>query len=247
MSFVPASWDTAPQRLLLKSDDVDVWRASLNLDASRVRSFLNILAPDELSRANRFHFTKDHDHFVVARGALRTILSRYLETDPASLRFSFNSYGKPALTDDSGGDTLRFNVSHSKNLALFAFTRQRDIGVDIEYLREDFDGLEIAGNYFSPGEVATLRALPAELQRRAFFNCWTRKEAYIKAHGEGLSMPLDEFDVSLAPGETVALLRTAPDPDEAARWSLLELHPGPDYVAALAVEGAGWRLRCWQF
>jgi 4'-phosphopantetheinyl transferase len=241
-AFDASSWCAPPDALTLGSNEVHVWRAALDQTSSEVRAFHDLLTTDEQHRADRFYFPKDREHFVVARGALRRILGRYLDTDPKHLRFSYTAFGKPALTDATGGKELRFNVSHSKGMALYAITRGRDLGVDVELLREDFEGLEIAHHFFSRREVATLNALPDELRTRAFFNCWTRKEAYIKARGEGLSLPLDRFDVSLVPGEPAALLRTRHNPQEASRWDLQELFPGRGYVAAIAVEGCEWRL-----
>jgi len=178
---------------------------------------------------------------------LRDILSCYLRVPPSELGFRYSAYGKPALADNFDAAGVRFNVSHSHEMALFAVTCGREVGVDIEYLGREVRGEEIAEHFFSTQERANLRALPAEMKHLGFFNCWTRKEAYIKAHGEGLSLPLDQFDVSLAPGEAAALLATRSDPREALRWSLQALTPGPGYVAALAVEGQGWQLTCWQW
>jgi 4'-phosphopantetheinyl transferase len=174
-------------------------------------------------------------------------LSRYLDISPGLLRFSYNRYGKPALVDAAGDASLRFNVSHSGGVALYAVTRGREVGLDVEAIRADLASLEIAVRFFSQAEVATLRALPAEQQTLGFFNCWTRKEAYIKALGEGLSRSLQSFAVSLTPGETASLLSSNDDPDEPARWSLVELNPAEGYVAALAVEGAISALRCWRW
>jgi 4'-phosphopantetheinyl transferase len=244
----PASWQPPPERLLLGSDEVHIWRAGLEQPASVVAEFRRLLAVDERQRADRFHFKRDRDHFIVARGLLRTLLGRYLNTPPERLRFTYSSFGKPSLHEEcAGAETLRFNISHSKDLALYAFTRGREIGVDIEHIRADVEGEGIAERFFSPGEISVLRSLPADARARAFFDCWTRKEAYIKAHGEGLSLPLDGFDVSLAPGEPAALLSTLHDPAQATRWSLRELSPADGYAAALAVEGHGWQLRCWQW
>jgi 4'-phosphopantetheinyl transferase len=145
----------------------------------------------------------------------------------------------------SGGDGLRFNASNSHGLALFAVSCGRELGTDVERIRADVASDQVAERFFSPGEVAVLRSLPNHLQTTAFFHCWM-KEAYIKAHGEGLSIPLDQFDVSLAPGEPPALLSTQQDPVEASRWRLEELNPGPGYMAARAVEGHNWKLKCWQ-
>jgi 4'-phosphopantetheinyl transferase len=138
-------------------------------------------------------------------------------------------------------------VTHSHGVALYAVTRGREVGIDLERIRSDLAVTEIAGRFFSRQEVAMLRALPTEEQREAFFRCWTRKEACLKARGEGLSLPLDQVDVSLAPGEPDAVPGTERNPSEASRWSLQELIPAPGYAAALAVEGHGWRLACWQW
>jgi len=240
-------WLHPPESLALADDDVHVWRASLNLAAEHMQDLQRTLTADERERAERFHFQKDRERFIVTRGLLRAILSRYLDVEPGQLRFGYSPYGKPALLRESGGEMLRFNLSHSHGLALYAVTRGRAVGIDLEYVRADLANERIAEQFFSPREVAALRALPAGVRAEAFFNCWTRKEAYVKARGEGLSLPLNQFDVSLAPGEPAALVSTRGDPLEAFRWSLQALFPGPGYVAALAVEGHSWRLRCWQW
>ena len=214
---------------------------------SQRQCFLHNLAADEQARAERFYFERDREHFIVARGVLRAILGGYLNRAPEELSFCYSAYGKPSLAGEFEGDAIRFSVSHSGGVALYAVTRGREAGIDIERIRSDLAVAEIAERFFSPREVAMLRTLPAEAQTQAFFCCWTRKEAYIKARGEGLSLPLDQFDVSLAPGEPAAVLGTQRDPSEASRWSLQELTPAPGFVAALAVAGHGWRLTCWQW
>jgi 4'-phosphopantetheinyl transferase len=240
-------WREPMEDVSLKSDEVHVWRSSLDLPASYLDSLLRTLAPDEQTRAGRFHFLEDQQHFIAARGILRAMLSRYLGVEPARLRFCYGDHGKPNLVKEFGGDALRFNISHSHGLALFAVARNREVGIDVEWVRSDIETDKIAGRFFSTLEVATLRGLPIGLQKVAFFNCWTRKEAYIKARGEGLSMPLDKFDVSLAPGADAALLCTRAEPPEADRWSLRELFPGEGYVAAVAAQGKDWRLICRQW
>lgn len=239
-------WLHAPDEWVLPGqDEVHVWRADLNQGVATVRACYEILQPDERQRADRFHFARDREHFVIARGVLRQILGGYLGSAPEQIRFTYNQYGKPALADGEGeregegerDDLLSFNVSHSKGIALYAVAGGRRVGLDIEHVREDFDSLTLAERFFSPAEVATLRRLPTEQQIGAFFNCWTRKEAYIKALGEGLSHPLESFSVSLTPGEPAALLSTDDNPQEASEWSLVELSPGEGYVAALACEG----------
>lgn len=240
-------WNSPPETLALGSDEVHVWRATLDQTPSQIESFLHNLSADERARAERFHFARDREHFIVARGVLRAILGCYLNRVPECLSFCYGSHGKPALAGKSDGETIRFNVSHSHGVALYAVTRGREVGIDLERIRFDLAVAEIAERFFSRREVAMLRSLPTEVQRQEFFRCWTRKEAYIKARGEGLSLPLDEFDVSPAPGEPDAVLDTQRDPSEAARWSLQELTPAPGYVAALAVEAHGLRLRCWRW
>ncbi len=241
------SWLHPPESLTLADDEVHVWRASLDLPGSHIQRLHHILIADEQKRAGRFHFQKDRDRFIVAHGVLRAILSCYLGVEPGQLCFCYNPYGKPALTKEFGGERVRFNMAHSRGLAIYALTCGREIGIDLEYVRADLADGQIAECFFSHREVAMLRAVPKNLQKEAFFNCWTRKEAYVKARGEGLSLPLDQFDVSLTPGEPAELLSTPGDSPEAAHWSLQALSPGPGYAAALAVEGCSWRLKCWQW
>jgi 4'-phosphopantetheinyl transferase len=235
------------RNLPLADDEVHVWRAILDLEAPRVRSLQRTLAPDEQARAERFYFRKDRERFIVARGRLRVILSRYLDTKPGQLRFCYGLYGKPSLVTTPGQDTLSFNSSHSRGLALHAIARKREVGIDLEYMHTDFAYEQVAEQFFSSREKATLRTFPTRMKHEAFFTCWTRKEAYIKARGEGLSFPLDQFDVSMNPGEPALLVNTRGDPQEASRWSLQELRPCTGYMAALAVEGHDWRLRCWNW
>ncbi|HEX6289771.1 MAG TPA: 4'-phosphopantetheinyl transferase superfamily protein [Herpetosiphonaceae bacterium] len=242
-----ALWAPPPASLTLEHDDVHVWRIALDQPAARLPYYAQTLAPNETTRASRFYFERDRHHFTVGRGALRMILSRYIGLAPHELQFTYTSYGKPALSETTGGDSLRFNLSHSAGMALCAVTRNREVGVDIEGIRRLDDLKQIAGHFFSANESAVLHALPEEIQVDAFFTCWTRKEAYIKAIGEGLSMPLDCFDVSLVPGEPAALLAVRGNVEEAERWLLRELHPGPGYLAAIVVEGRDWRLQCWQW
>lgn len=248
MKMVPvSSWSLPTETLFLGDKEVHVWRAKLNLQTPCLHRLIQTLSADERARAERFYFHKDRERFIVARGLLRVILGRYRNTEPSQLHFCYNPYGKPALANESGSNGLRFNLSHSHELALYAITRGREIGVDLECIRPDLAGDQIAERFFSPGEVKALRALPPSSQHVGFFNCWTRKEAYIKARGEGLTLPLDRFDVSVVPGEAAALLYVSGDPEESSRWSLQELVAGPGYVSALAVEGHGWRIKCWQW
>jgi 4'-phosphopantetheinyl transferase len=247
ITSTPTPWGDPPATIRLGSNEVHVWRASLDEPPPQIDSFLHTLAADERTRAQRFYFQTDRERFITAHGVLRAILGLYLNREPKCLSFCYSSHGKPALAWEYGGDAIRFNMSHSQGVALYAVTRGREIGIDLEFIRCDLEVEQIAERFFSPREIATLRALPVYLRRHAFFLCWTCKEAYIKARGEGLSIPLDQFDVSLIPGEPEALLSTQPDADEALRWSLRGLTLASGYSAALAVEGRGWTLACWQW
>ncbi len=243
----PATFRAGPQRGPLKLDaqTIHVWQARLEHFAGQSTQLLHLLSMDERARAERFIFLKDREHFIAARGLLRILLSRYLDLPPQQLSFSYSPFGKPSLDVESDRDSLRFNVSHSHGIALYAIARGREVGVDVEYVRADVAAEAIAEHFFSAREVERLRALPAEAQPLAFFHCWTRKEAFIKAMGEGLSFPLDEFDVSLSPEEPAALLGIRNDTLEAARWSLQALPVEDGYVAALATQGHDWQLKCW--
>ena len=241
-------WLPPPTDLALSNDDVHVWRATLERNGAYVETLQQILSADERARAERFHFDRDRKGFIVARGLLRLILSRYLDMEPDKLYFCHGAHGKPGLITTSDQEALSFNASHSRGLALYAISRSRKVGIDLECIDTDFDCEPIAERFFSPREKATLRSLQSEqMKLMAFFNCWTRKEAYIKAQGAGLSLPLDQFDVSLLPGEPARLLNTSGDPLEVSRWHLKELFPGPGYVAALAVEGHSCPLACWEW
>ncbi|UCC62659.1 MAG: 4'-phosphopantetheinyl transferase superfamily protein [Anaerolineae bacterium] len=239
------AWLPPPADLRLTDDEVHLWRATLDQPGRYVRQLAQTLSDDERARAERYHFQRDCRRFIVARGILRAILGCYLGLEPGQVQLGYNTHGKPYLLEGFGCDTLQFNLSHSQGLALYAFTCGRRIGVDVEYVYHVPEADEIAIQFFSPRESAVWQALPPEQRGEALFNCWTRKEAYLKALGDGLAQPLDRFEVSLLPGEPARLLGVAGDPEAAACWSLASLTPTLGYVAALAVEGGGWRLRCW--
>ncbi|HEX6270320.1 MAG TPA: 4'-phosphopantetheinyl transferase superfamily protein [Anaerolineales bacterium] len=236
-------WSSPPDVMDLASHQVDIWRARLDLPADSLMTLEAILSADETQRAARFHFQPDHERFIAAHGCLRDILTRYLHCESDQLRFSTNPHGKPALHDHN----LEFNLSHSGDFALVAVTQERKVGVDIERMRQGISSQVIARQYFSRSEVTKLLALPSEQWERGFFNCWTRKEAYIKAHGLGLSLPLESFDVSLAPGEPAILQATRPDSSEAAHWTLLSLQVDSGYAAAVAVKGQALEFRLWDW
>jgi 4'-phosphopantetheinyl transferase len=240
-------WIPAPAGLALSPDHVHVWRAILDRPAEAIAYFQQTLSADERARADRYRFDRDRLHFIAARGILRMILARYLLTPADQLQFLYNPYGKPGLSAEGDQDPIHFNISHSQGLALYAFTLGRRIGIDVEYIRQDVPVEDIAERFFSASEATALRAVSVEERHQAFTACWTRKEAYIKGQGLGLSIPLDQFDVALTPGAPAALLSTRHNPPEARRWHLADLPAGPGYAAAVAVEGHHWQLHCWQW
>ncbi|HLJ49453.1 MAG TPA: 4'-phosphopantetheinyl transferase superfamily protein [Bryobacteraceae bacterium] len=221
------------------SNEVHVWWVELVRPEREVEDLLSLLSLDERERAARFRFAGHRDRFTVARGTLRRVLGHYAGVSPESVRFEYGANGKPSLPDSE----IRFNLSHSGDIAMIGITRSREIGVDVERMRQDKDLLDIAERFFAPREREALRDLSEEEQRDGFFRCWTRKEAYLKALGAGLSLNLHGFVVSLAPGEPAALLDSEQGAAEAARWSLVALEPHPDYAAAVAVEGASGEVR----
>lgn len=241
---IPVDVNNLPESyLVLSSHEVHIWHA--NLDGHAADSLQLLLTVDEVSRADRFHFPKDRNHYIVARALLRKLLAGYMGIGAGDLRFVYAEKGKPAL-EEGQRNSLNFNLAHSHGQVIYAFSRGRELGVDLEFMREELAGDKIAERFFSPSEIVALQALPQDVRQQAFFDCWTRKEAYIKARGDGLSMPLDEFDVSLAPDEAAALLRNKKEPTEVARWQMQSIPASPGYVAALVVEGHSWRLRTFR-
>jgi 4'-phosphopantetheinyl transferase len=228
----------------LAPDQVHVWRVPLNQNPARIPELKKFLSPDERARAERFRFDKDRNQFIESRATLRLLLSQYLNVSPTGLTFSKATYGKPALASGPSNSGLRFNLSRRDGLALIAVTCDREIGVDVELIRADLPLFEIAEVSFSENELATLRSLPESLQAAGFYNCWTRKEAYVKARGEGFSFPLKQFDVSLTPGAAAKLLEVRGSDTEVDRWTMQELSVGDGYVAALAFEGTNATVIC---
>jgi len=237
-----SDWLTHPSTPPLFDDDVHVWRASLDLATDRLHTMHTSLAPDEQARAARFKFDRDRQRFIAARGILREILGAYLSRPPASLSFTYGPHGKPGLNPNDGGRMIQFNVSHSHGMALYAFANTREVGVDIEAIRPMTDWEDIARRFFSPQEVIDILAWPKDLQQEAFFRCWTRKEAYLKARGSGMALSLKSFDVRVSADGSDALRS-----DDSHRWSLYGLSPNPGYTGAVVGEGKDWRLRCWSW
>jgi 4'-phosphopantetheinyl transferase len=231
--------------LALPEDEVQLWRVDLEAIRFEESRWQKMLSPDETQRASRFYFVSDRQHFVASRALLRIILGGYLAVEPRDFDFSYSAKEKPSLGPTHVESGITFNVSHSGGIALYAFARGRDVGVDVEHVRKDFDVEGIARRFFSTYEQEQLFDLPSTERIDAFFRCWTRKEAYIKATGDGLSLPLTQFDVSISAGNMDALVTTRPDGAEAERWLLREVPAGIGYVAAVCVRGREWRLKDW--
>ena len=232
-------WSSSPATLELARDEVHVWRATLSADQTILRNFESTLAPDEKARAARFVFENDRNRYIVAHGILRDLLSRYLRCAPEAIAFKNGPRGKPQVVGPDSESVIRFNLSHSHALAVVAVSKGREIGIDVELIRPEFASEGVAARYFSRREVAELRQLPEELRAEGFFLCWTRKEAYIKARGEGLHIRLDSFDVSLTPDKPATLSSA----DE-SRWKIESFVPSrasePRYVGAIVAEGKDW-------
>jgi 4'-phosphopantetheinyl transferase len=247
MSGETELWQIAPGELSLPSNRIDVWKLGLDTPEPRGRAPLELLSPDEVSRAERFHFPRDRMRFVKCRAALRDTLGRYMSLHPAEIRFRYEKNGKPEIADARKSNGLRFNVSHSAGMAVIAVASGRAVGVDIEKFDREVDCLEVAQRFFSKRECEALLTVPSSDRQRAFFACWTRKEAFLKATGEGISYSLAEFSVSVAPDDPARLEEVETDPYAVSRWSLKNLHPTAGYLGTLAFEGTScWVERwCW--
>ena len=201
-------WNVPEKDVSLSENEVHVWRASLQVSNHEYSMMQSVLSDNEHAHALRFAFEKDRRRWVIAHGVLRRLLSRYLLVETGDIQFSSNPYGKPAVSSPPRGERLHFNMAHSVDLALYAFSYNQQVGIEQE----------------------------------AFFLCWTRKEAYLKAKGKGLSIPLTTFDVSVIPGEPAALLSSQEDVNAPGRWLLFDLAPGVNYAGALAVDGVGKKI-----
>ena len=240
-------WCTPPAELLLPAHTVHVWRADLSLEAAYLRRLEQNLSADERKRASRFRFARDRDRFVYARGLLREILALYLNAPPGRLSFGYGAHGKPFLAGEEHGNLL-FNVSHSFDMMLLAIAHTREVGVDLEGVRNNGVAMEeIYETVLSEPEKQALARFGGEVKRMTFLRFWTRKEAYIKADGRGVSLPLERIDVSAQEGRVAVLDRATGEWRTCPRWGLRTLAPVSGYVAALAAEGHDWRLALWRW
>ena len=232
-----------PGELRLPEDEVHLWSIDLGQVAVAESRWRSLLSQDEISRAQRLKFADDRQRFTATRGLLRILLAAYAAAQPRELTFVYGQNQKPFLGPIHDAGRVQFNVSHSGTKALIAITRGRELGVDIEQVRQNVDYESLARRFFSLAERTALSSLEPCERYRAFFRCWTRKEAYIKAHGAGLALPLQTFDVSVSAGEENALLATRPGAKEAALWSIRPLEAGEGYEAALCARGSNWIVK----
>lgn len=230
---------------MIAAGEIHAWFADLELSSDAIERLQTVLADDELQRAARFHFDRDRNRYIAGRGILRHLLAPYVGGRPEELSFRYGEHGKPELS--SPASDLQFNLSHSHGLALYTFVLGREIGCDVERMRDDVWRDRIADRFFSRAESDALTALPPERRTEGFFRCWTRKEAWIKARSQGMSIPLDSFDVNLDANDPAPLRATRPDPEEASRWTIHPLEAPSGFAAAIAVEGGACRivLRDW--
>jgi 4'-phosphopantetheinyl transferase len=231
-------WKTVTEPLKIGALEFHIWRVRLDVSSLTLERLFRFLSPEEKARAERFVFPRDREHFIVARGTLRELLGRYLEIAPEQIELRTNERGKPALRDNPQSKELHFNVSHSHGTAAYVFSGEGQVGIDVEKIRSGLEIEEIAQRYFSPSEIRELQSLPKDLRDEGFFLCWTRKEAYIKARGEGLRIPLRSFEVSLTPGEP-AVLRS----EDSEQWNLYSFNPFPGFVATCVVPCSAKEIR----
>jgi 4'-phosphopantetheinyl transferase len=238
----PTARSRANERPALSISHLQVWQLRLDDDglsqaiAGISRAPGGLLSADELSRAERFHFEKDRIRFTRCRSALRLLLSRFLDVPPEKIRFSYTTNGKPEVSEDQNPQSLRFNLSHSDNMAVIAVGVGSAIGVDIERMRDHVNTVDLAERFFSAREREALRSLPENLRFQAFYACWARKEAFLKANGEGLSFPLSDFSVSVHPQMPPRIQEIKGNANAALNWSLIDLTLAEGFRSAVAVE-----------
>lgn len=240
-------WKPSPDSPVgaLDNGGVHLWRIPLDQDASATASAHKLLAADEIQRYDRFKPEAVKRRFALARGGMRVILGRYLSLPPASLEFRYGEQGKPRLAPDQDPTKLRFNLTHSHDLAILAVASDREVGVDVELLRDNIEFESLAARYFSLLEAETLAALAGDEMKRQFFRIWTAKEAYIKGIGKGLRIPLDQFDIAVGSEQQPRLLETRHAPEEQDRWSLHSFACGDEYTGTLAIEKPASTPRFW--
>lgn len=236
-----------PLDLELAPNEIHIWHARLDQPQAVSNRLIQLLSKDERSRAGRFHFEQDRTRFIARRGILRTILGTYLDVEPHRLQFYYEKNGKPRLADIFDKERIHFNDSHSAGLAIIAISPSFEIGVDVERVHDIPEMNDIVEKFFTESEKTSFYSLRDGLKQEVFFKWWTRKEAFLKATGDGLFRPLNSFDMSVAPGEPTSLLRIYGDAKAASRWAIQDLKPPPGYAAAFAIKEQSCQVHCYKW
>jgi 4'-phosphopantetheinyl transferase len=240
-------WPSPPTHWPLAVNEVHLWCAQLQASPAQLERFTRLLSPDEQTRANRFRLDRHRSRFIISRALLRHFLARYLDSPPECISFNYGPFGKPFLTPWSHPNPIHFNIAHSEDLALFAFSPGPELGVDIESIRPISQAREIADRFFSPSEAAALQALPEPERQSAFFRCWTQKEAVLKALGNGISAGLNHFEVPLSPAHPDRPFHFCPKLLSDSDWLIFPLAPAPRYLGALALPAQPIQIKCWHW
>lgn len=230
------NWTDKFPGCLYKKDHIHIWKASLDYNAAIVNSVIGFLSADEVERANRFYFKEDRRQFVVRRGILKQIITKYLDIDPKDLLFGYNSFGKPFIHTDFQQYNLKFNMSYSKNMALYAISYEKEVGIDIEYLQKHIEFQQIIDRFFSQKEIEYIQKINSDQRKEEFFKIWTRKEAILKALGKGLSFPLQMVDVPINRSEFKFRFDNDGDHGKESLWHVRDLLPANNYIGSIAIE-----------
>ncbi len=243
----PERWLPPPANINLGPSSLAIWSIRLDQAKSITAGLESLLSASEKETADRFHIERNRSRYIVAHGRLRQILSRYADTAPEQLAFGHGAHGKPFLSQDCRGDSVRFNLSRSQEIGLCAVAYGQEVGVDVEWVRP-LNGMEpLVHRFFSPMEIADWHEVDESQKLETFYHYWTCKEAFVKARGDGLTLPLNQFDVAFSPSAPPRLARIQGDATEAANWHLQTLTPATGYRAAVALPGLHWQVDCWRW
>ncbi len=242
----PLSWSSVPSKLYLTRDEVHVWCVNLDVLDLDINCLKHILSKEENDKADSFHFKDDRENYIGRHVMLRKILCRYLSLEPDKINFRYGFHGKPSLSNYFKADKIYFNLSHSKGLVLYAMTRGRKVGVDVERVTSGIMDEQFISYVFSQKELSTIQSLPMDMRTNALFRSWTRKEAFVKALGQGLSYDLKRIDVSAALGEKSIISNQNCYAHSSCCWSLRDIELGPGYAGSIVLEGYNWALKCWK-
>ena len=240
-----SQWQPTPDDLTLSTGHVDIWKCCVKLGDDQIGELSSLLSTEEKARAQRLKIAEKQNQFIIARGRLRQNLGKYLNLDQHAFKFEYAVHGKPYMEERWQGHEISFNVSHSHNFILIAMSLDHQLGIDIEKIQHGKDHTALARRFFSKREQAELTVLPEEIKTRAFYSCWARKEAFVKAVGDGITYGLDTFDVSVHPDETKPLINIHTNSGEDITWSVFNIPMDEDYMAALAVTDNTVSVRCW--